>query len=226
MKLKLIIILFSFSFCVGNESILGLLKNHYADIFKVESKDVHIDILKAPRLPEENIEIFDARISSNQYHIKVGNQHAWLTLSTNGVVSHKIPLSISLTVKKDVWVSTRRIKRDEILTQNMLQLENIEIMNNYSKYHFGDLDYSGTMKISRKIETGTILTKQMFDYVPDVKRGDKVIVSLQGDTFAITLTGKARESGLIGEEIYVMLESTGKRLKGLINSQNQIIVKR
>jgi flagella basal body P-ring formation protein FlgA len=43
----------------------------------------------------------------------------------------------------------------------------------------------------------------MFDRVPDVKRGDQVNVSLQGNTFAITLPGKARQNGLIGEEVFV-----------------------
>ena len=108
----------------------------------------------------------------------------------------------------------------------MLQLERIEITNNYSKYHFGNLDYSGKMKITRKMELGTILTHQMFDRVPDIKRGDQVNVSLQGDTFAITLLGKARQNGLIGEEVFVMVESTGKRLIGIIDSPNHIIVRR
>ncbi len=224
--MKLIIILISFSFCIGNESVMDLLKGHYSDIFKVEENDVHIDILKAPRLPNENIELFDARISSNQYHIKVGNQHAWLTLSTNGIVAHKIPLSISLSVKKDVWVASRKIKRNEKIILNMLQLENMEITKNYSKYHFGNLDYSGKMEIIRKMEVGTILTKQMIGRVPDIKRGDKVNVSLKGDTFAITLPGKARQNGLIGEEVFVMVESTGKRLKGIIDSPNHIIVRK
>ena len=43
-------------------------------------------------------------------------------------------------------------------------------------------------------------------------------------TFSITLSGKVRQNGLIGEEIYVILESTGKRLKGIIDSPKHIIV--
>jgi flagella basal body P-ring formation protein FlgA len=82
------------------------------------------------------------------------------------------------------------------------------------------------MKITRKMEEGTVLTNQMFDQVPDVKRGDQVNVSLQGETFAITLPGKARQNGLIGEEVFVMVEETGKRLKGIVDSPNHIIVRR
>ena len=224
MKLIIITLGFSFSFC--NESILDLLKNHYANIYKVETEDVHVEILRIPDWAEAKLELYDARISSNKQIVKVGSQHAWLTLASNGKIAHKIPLSLSISVRKDVWVSTRRIKRDEKIHLNMLQLERMEITNNYSKYHFGNLDYSGKMKITRKMELGTILTHQMFDRVPDVKRGDQVNVSLQRDTFAITLPGKARQNGLIGEEVFVMVESTGKRLKGIIDSPNHIIVRR
>ena len=224
MKLIIITLGFSFSFC--NESILDLLKNHYADIYKVETEDVQVEILRIPDWAEAKLELYDARISSNKQIVKVGSQHAWLTLALNGKIAHKIPLSLSISVKKDVWVSTRRIKRDEKINLNMLRLERMEITKNYTKYHFGDLDYSGKMKITRKMELGTVLTNQMFARIPDVKRGDQVNVSLQGDTFAITLSGKARQNGLIGDEIFVMVESTGKRLIGIIDSPNHIIVRR
>ena len=226
MNFKLILLLICISFSFSTESVLDLLTSHYASIYHVESNDVHVEIVKIPDWAEAKMEIFDARISSNQSITKVGSQHAWLTLASKGKIEHKIPLSISVTVKKDVWVSSRRIKRDEIISSTMLYKEKVEITKKYSRYHFGKLDYSGKMKITRKMEEGTVLTNQMFDHVPDVKRGDQVNVSMQGDTFAITLPGKARQNGLIGEEVFVMVEATGKRLKGIVDSPNHIIVRR
>jgi len=226
MILKSILISVCFSICFPAESVLDLLTNHYANVFHAETNDVHVEIVRMPDWAEAKMEIFDSRISSNQSIAKVGSQHAWLTLASKGKIEHKIPLSISVTVKKDVWVSSRRIKRDEIISSSMLYRDKIEITKNYSKYHFGKLNYSGKMKITRKMEEGIVLTNQMFSQVPDVKRGDQVSVSMEGDTFAITLPGKARQSGLIGEEVFVMVEATGKRLKGVINSPNHIIVRR
>ena len=226
MNFKLILLLICISFSFSTESVLDLLTSHYASIYHVESNDVHVEIVKIPDWAEAKMEIFDARISSNQSITKVGSQHAWLTLASKGKIEHKIPLSISVTVKKDVWVSSRRIKRDEIISSTMLYKEKVEITKKYSRYHFGKLDYSGKMKITRKMEEGTVLTNQMFDHVPDVKRGEQVNVSMQGDTFAITLPGKARQNGLIGEEVFVMVEATGKRLKGIVDSPNHIIVRR
>jgi flagella basal body P-ring formation protein FlgA len=226
MNFKSILLTMSISFSFSTESVLDLLTSHYASIYHVELNDVHVEIVRMPDWAEAKMEIFDARISSNQSIAKVGSQHAWLTLASKGKIEHKIPLSISVTVKKDVWVSSRRIKRDEIIGSAMLYKEKVEITKNYSRYHFGKLDYSGKLKITRKMEEGTVLTNQMFDRVPDVKRGDQVNVSMQGDTFAITLPGKARQNGLIGEEVFVMVEATGKRLKGIVDSPNHIIVRR
>ena len=226
MNFKSILLTMSISFSFSTESVLDLLTSHYASIYHVELNDVHVEIVRMPDWAEAKMEIFDARISSNQSIAKVGSQHAWLTLASKGKIEHKIPLSISVTVKKDIWVSSRRIKRDEIIGSAMLYKEKVEITKNYSRYHFGKLDYSGKLKITRKMEEGTVLTNQMFDRVPDVKRGDQVNVSMQGDTFAITLPGKARQNGLIGEEVFVMVEATGKRLKGIVDSPNHIIVRR
>jgi len=226
MKVKSIILSVCLSICFPAENVMDLLKEHYASVFKSEREDLHVEILKIPDWVEDKIYDLDSRISTNQSIVKVGSQHAWLTLSLNGKIEHKVPLSINVTVKKDVWVSNRRIKRDEIIGKGMLSKEKVEITRNYTKYHFGDLDYSGKMKIARKMEEGTVLTNQMFNQVPDVKRGDQVSVSLNGDTFAITLPGKAKQNGLIGEEVFVMVEATGKRLRGIIDSPNHIIVRR
>jgi flagella basal body P-ring formation protein FlgA len=226
MTFKSIILTLLISFSFSAEMVVDLLKDHYATIFNAEVEDIHVEILRIPDWAEEKMGLYDSRISSNQSIAKVGSQHAWLTLASKGKIEHKIPLSISVTVKKEVWVSSRRIKRDEIINNSMLHKENIEIVKNYSKYHFGNLDYSGKMKITRKMEEGTVLTNQMFDRVPDVKRGDQVNVSLKGETFSITLPGKARQNGLIGEQVFVMVEATGKRLKGIIDSPNHIIVRR
>ena len=226
MKLKSFILSICLSFCFSTENVMDLLKEHYASIFKSAAEDVHVEILRIPDWVEDKMDDLDARISSNQSIAKVGSQHAWLTLASKGKIEHKVPLSLNVIVKKDVWVSNRRIKRDAIIENGMLSKEKIEITRNYKKYHFGDLDYSGKMKITRKMEEGTVLTNQMFDRVPDVKRGDQVNVSLQGETFAITLPGKARQNGLIGEQVFVMVEATGKRLKGIVDSPNHIIVRR
>ena len=226
MKLKPFILFICISFCFSTENVLDLLKEHYASVFKSAREDVYIEILRMPNWVEDKMDDLDARISTNISIPKVGSQHAWLTLASKGKIEHKVPLSLNITVKKDVWVSNRRIKRDAIINNGMLSKEKIEITRNYNKYHFGNLDYSGKMKITRKMEVGTVLTNQMFDQVPDVKRGDQVNVSLQGETFAITLPGKARQNGLIGEEVFVMVEETGKRLKGIVDSPNHIIVRR
>ncbi len=226
MKLKLILLSTCLSICFSAENIMDLLKKHYASVFKSEIEDVYVEILRMPNLVENKMNQFNARISTSNNIAKVGSQHAWLTLAINGKIKDKVPLSLNVSVKKNVWVSNRRIKRDEVIDNTMFVREKTEITKNYKKYHFGDLDFLGKIKITRKMEEGTILTNQMFDQVPDVKRGDQVNVSLKGQTYAITLPGKARQSGLIGDEVFVIVEATGKRIKGIIDSPNHIIVRR
>ena len=224
MRVKLIILFTLFSICFSTENILHLLKEYYSNIFKVELNDIHIDILKMRDISEENLKSLDIRISSNQNIAKVGTQHAWLNLSSDGKIIDKSPISLNISVKKYVWISNKRIMRNQIIEPNMYSKQKIEITKNYSKYYYGELDYTGKMKVSRKMEEGTVLTNQMYDLVPDVKRGDLVSISLKGETFEITLPGKAKQNGLIGEEVFVLVGATGKRLKGTVDSPNHIII--
>lgn len=225
MKIIIIILYFlSTSICIANENLIFLLKDYYSQSFGLKIDDINIEIIKMQEFNEysQNNEL---KIETNYDHLKCGIQHAWLKVLDNGKIIKKTPITIVLSVFKDVWITNNDIKRNQPLSNGMFRRNRQEIKRNYSKYVLDDLDFSGKMKISRKMVKGTILTKQMLSVMPDVKRGDRINVQIMSENFSINMPGKAKQDGILGENIHVVLDKTGKRLKGKIESSNEIIVR-
>ena len=220
----ILFLLLSGSVIRADEQLLKLLKEYYSHSFEVASDDVSIEILRIQDI-QEPWQDHEMKIASNNASAKCGTQHAWLTFLDDGRVMHKMPITLNLSVFKNVWVANYDLKRNQPLLSGMLRRNKQEINRNYSKFIFDDLDFSGRTQIARKLEKGMVLTKQMLSVKPDVKRGDRLNVSLVSENFSINMAGKAKQNGSIGEEIFVSLNKTGKRLKGIIESPKQVIVR-
>lgn len=203
---------------------MKLLKEYYSHSFEVASDEVSIEILRMQGM-QKSWQDHEMKIASNNASVKCGTQHAWLTILDDGRVVQKMPITLTLSVLKNVWVANKELKRNQTLASGMLRRNKQEINRNYSKYVFDDLDFSGKTQLARKLQKGMVLTKQMLSTKPDVKRGDRINVSVVSESFSINMTGKAKQNGTIGEEIFVSLDKTGKRLKGKIESPKQIIVR-
>lgn len=226
MKQLLFILLLSINTAglFANEQIVSMLKNHYCKSFEVATEDLIVEILKMHDLQESWLNL-DLKIVTNHSIPKCGTQHAWLTILDDGIIVKKLPITLSLSVYKDVWIADQQIKRNQPLSSGMLRRNRQEVHRNYGKYHFGDLDYSGKTQIARKMVKGMVLTNQMLSTRPDVKRGDRVNVNVESKNFSISMAGKARQNGSIGEEIFITLDKTGKRLMGIIESPKEVIVR-
>lgn len=99
----------------------------------------------------------------------------------------------------------------------------MRIGREYKRLHTGETQLIGKMA-SQSIREGRVLERNMIKTAPDVLLGDELQIILQNRGVQLALPGIAKEEGLIGEVIRVQCPTTRKEFRGILNTQDEVLV--
>ena len=216
MKL-LINILFSISLLFGanksSNNIKTVLKDNLNGIKRFEYKIV------SPK----NIDITKIKIDGNR-ELKIEKGYAYLPVifnpkknAQNGIITLKLKLY------KDVAVSVNDIKRKETITKYDYKIEEREISSLRGKPI--DLNKNFThLRAKRNIKHGTIISENMFEKIPDVKRGTRVNAIFQKGIVNVSFGATARTEGKVGDIIKIKRNDNKIFKAEIINSKQVRII--
>ncbi|WP_245800990.1 flagellar basal body P-ring formation chaperone FlgA [Vreelandella utahensis] len=146
-----------------------------------------------------------------------------LLVSCEGDRPWRIFLSATVRIQVDGWVAERPISRGERLSSNMLRSSQV-VLNEQRRSGFRDAEHMIGMQARRTIRAGTAITPRMLEKPLAVERGDRVVISAGNDVFSITTRGKAERSGRVGEQIPVVNENSGRRIRGRITEPGRVAI--
>jgi flagella basal body P-ring formation protein FlgA len=118
--------------------------------------------------------------------------------------SSVIPVTANVRTFEKVLVSTKMIQPHAVIDSSLvsaIRSETTEIANPVT--NIGQLDGKWT---NRWIQAGKVLTSEMFDLIPLVKRGDDVTVIFRTKNVIVKDRGTALQDGRLNEVIKVMNE--------------------
>ena len=118
--------------------------------------------------------------------------------------------------------ATRRIKKGELLFGEDLVLS--EETNRPFKDAFTETDQIIGKRAVRNIRPGQVITLQMVEHPPLVKKGTSVLIQAENKTIRITTLGKVLEDGRIGDHIKVVNLSSGKEIYATVKEQGLVEV--
>ncbi len=134
-----------------------------------------------------------------------------------------IPVHCLMTVEVPVVVSTLKIKRKEQLTAENCAIEKRNI--SLFKYTpFKTIAELQNTLISRTINAGTIIYDKITEKIPDVQRNDQVKLYAIAGKIKVCIIAIARESGSIGDKIFVENEKTHKLIKAKIIDHGKAVI--
>lgn len=124
---------------------------------------------------------------------------------------------------ENVLVTTDRIGRNEIITDQNSKIERVEITTLYQKpfKNLASVDGYRTRKI---ISKGTTVTSEILEVIPDIEQGMSASIIYDEGLFKVTAEGIAMQDGVIGDFIRVKNKSTRKILTAKVISSNQVII--
>lgn len=81
-------------------------------------------------------------------------------------------------------------------------------------------------RLLRSVAPGTMLRLSMLEQVPTVRRRDRVTIKIESPGFAVSAAGEALENGGPGNRVLVRNLSSGKKLRGIVAADGNILIGR
>jgi flagella basal body P-ring formation protein FlgA len=136
----------------------------------------------------------------------------------------KVPIACYLSVRTPVLVSSVKIRRGTLLSSENCHIERMDITRfNYMPYI--KLDDVEDRVISLSVNPGSIIHEKNTIPIPLIRRDEVVQLVVIKGNIRVCMSVRARESGLLGNDILVENETTHKILKAKIVKDGQVLLK-
>lgn len=149
-----------------------------------------------------------------------GNVQLWLVVQQKQR-SLRIPVMCNVKVVTPVLVARRPILRGQQITPEDYEVKSMDITT-FGPQPLFNTDSLVGVRAVRTINPGTILHTRLIETIPEIQKGDLVEILVRKGSVKVAIQGIARESGKIGERIWV--ENTNSRKLVQVIVKNKGIV--
>lgn len=132
------------------------------------------------------------------------------------------PINVQTLVYKNVLIAKENISYGKEIKQSDVTLSRKEVSNYLDKAIF---EYKEGMTSSRNFQKGAIIVSNGIKEKSAVSKNSIVEIIFISKSIRITLHGKALKDGAIGDKIPVRSDKYNKIYTGLVNSENEVIVR-
>ena len=178
------------------------------DTVKIKRINVSSDLV----LPKGDVTY---EVTPLKYWNFVGSKSIPVIFRINDAYKKKIWVGVEIEVLTDVVVSSKRLNRYRIASKEDLRLEKRD-MARVPRNVITKLEEVVGKRIKRRIDVGSIITADLLDLPPVIRRGDMVTITVETDILKITTLGEARKNGLEGEMIKVLNIASRKEVYGIV----------
>jgi flagellar basal body P-ring formation protein FlgA len=132
-----------------------------------------------------------------------------------GGYRRKLWATASIEVTADVVVSLRPINRYKRIEEDDVGVRRMNLAD-VSSSSIKDIDEVFDKRAKRRIRPNEVLTSDMVEFPPLVKRGDRIYILAESPGLRVTTLGEARQDGALGEKIRVVNLDSKKTLYGSV----------
>jgi len=201
-----------------------LVSNYVQETFNVSNTDIQLEFI---HLPDIEIPFGNSNrlvIESDHISPKLGYQTLWLKIYDGNYLLQKQPVTLKVAIYLDVAVSKRRLKRGESIIHDNVELRRIRINRRYKDLIL-DLNSIDGLVSKQVIKENCIIRRGMIRNRPEVLRGEDVTIQLKSGLLTLTTSGKSKQDGMIGEEVKVVCNMTGKQIIGTVESPQLVVTR-
>jgi flagella basal body P-ring formation protein FlgA len=143
--------------------------------------------------------------------------------SVNGKLENTVWTIADIEVLMDVVVTKRPLRRSHVISEDDICLKQMDLAGLSSKV-VTNMDLVLGKRTKRKIEPQTILSTNLVEQTPVVKRGDIVNIIAESDGLRITALGEVKGRGFSGERVRVENLDSSKRIYARVIDSNTVKV--
>jgi flagella basal body P-ring formation protein FlgA len=195
------------------------LKGYFAD--SGEEYEVQFRHLPEPDIKATSGAVF--KVSSAKEEKLRDNVVIIVSAFKNGKVIKSYPVSLKIRCFRRILVANQNINHHQILSPEMFSYERRETTRMLQP-PLTNVDAVKGKWATRLISRGSVVTVDKIEPIPAIKQGDLVTIAFDAEDFQITAQGRARKSGLIGEEIPVLNLDSLKEINAKVRDARTVVV--
>jgi len=170
------------------------------------------------RIPQGKLEL---KFEGEQISLKPGRNTFRLEVIVDGEVFIKIPVTVRLVFEAPVYVTTQKINRYTVLSEDSLCREIRTLVT--GKECLIPLAVEEYWVI-RDLPAGKVLTNEDFQEKPLILKGSKVQLVLTSGPVQVELTAQAEEHGWLGDRITVTNLGSNRQLMATVAGPGMVEV--
>lgn len=132
----------------------------------------------------------------------------------------RINASVEALIEQPVWVTTRSFNRGETVGQGDVEL----VTRLFSQPVAGPVDWNVPVRTTRYVREGAALTWDLVEPIPDVMKGDQVMVIAQKGGVVVQVPGEAMSDGWVGDRLAVRNLGSGNVVYGSLSDDGTVLV--
>ena len=136
-----------------------------------------------------------------------------------------ISTSVNVNHFENVLVAKNRVKSREQISRFDFTTERVEV-NKIIGNPIKDLADLDGMQAAKTISKGKILTEEMIEPIPVIKRGERVKILYESENLRVEAYGIARKDAIEGEMVEVKNSASGQNVFGRAAADGAVIVER
>jgi flagellar basal body P-ring formation protein FlgA len=197
------------------EEIAGILRDHLQRLIHDGNRRVEIKEIRGHQkttVPPGNL---SCEITVPEQAHKGGTISAILRFQLNGQEVKRLSVTARVEIYADVVSVSRYLKKHQEIEEKDVQLENRNI-SLLAPDVVTDVKAVLGKRTTLSVNGREILRTSMVELVPAVKKGDRIMLLVEGHQFKITTLGEAKEEGRRGERIKLVNLSSKKEVYGKV----------
>ncbi len=164
-------------------------------------------------------------VSCREYPAPSGYFPVKVLLQEGSGAIRTIGTSIDVKLFENVVVAKNRVKSRTPVSVSDFSIERVET-NKLVGNPVKDFAYLEGMRASKTISKGKILTEEMLELVPVVKRGERVKIVYESGVLHVESYGIARKDAVEGEMVEVENTVSGRKVFGRASGDGIVIVEK
>jgi flagellar basal body P-ring formation protein FlgA len=146
-----------------------------------------------------------------------------LEVSRGQVIVKAIPVVANVKYYDDVLVASRPIQRGESLAAEAFSIERRPVTTILGRYINNPTALDGK-RAKMRIPFGRHIDPRFVEAIPDISRGDRVLIEVQVGGIQASADGVASQNGVIGDKIVVQNTSSREKLLALVVEPGRVRV--
>ena len=152
----------------------------------------------------------------------IGSRHLTLLTRVDGQVVSNLSIPVELTALAKVVVAAADLQRGDLLSPDNVSQVAMDITRLKQPILNPDDVYGKQLK--RSLRLGQALQRNLVDFPPVVKRGDRVEIQLQHGALLLSAVGEARQDGQEGDTIRVLNSDSHREVLCQVQAPGRVSV--